>query len=444
MRAVLLAAGKGERLRPYFKRPKPLVSLLGRSLIERNILTLKECGIKEIIVVLGAYANEIRQSLGSGEKLGVKIKYLENPDWHLGNGVSAHTFHQECRPDEKFILMMVDHIFPLEVLKQFTAEADSLKPDEILLAADKRLDEVHDVEECTKVKAEGNLALKLGKQLTDFNAVDCGLFMGTEALLHSLAQAINEGNYALTDAVNLLAAQGKVRLHFVDGFWIDVDDLASYQACERFLLKSLVPPKDGLVSRTINRKFSLRITKLLASTNITPNQITIGSFLITLSAAISFATGHPFLAGLLAQLSSIVDGVDGEIARLKFLKSNFGGILDAILDRYGDALLVIGMTYSWYATSQSPTALIVGAIALVGTPMSMLFKEKFQALTGQTFVPEVHDGPTRYLPVNRDGRLLIIMLGGIFNQIPATLIFLAVITHLQTMFRLYNAWRLVA
>lgn len=444
MRAVLLAAGKGERLRPYFKRPKPLVSLLGRSLIERNILTLKECGIKEIIVVLGSYANEIKQVLGSGEKLGVNIKYLENPDWHLGNGVSAYTFHQEYRQDEKFILMMADHIFQLEVLKQFIAEADNLKPNEILLAADKRLDKVHDVDECTKIKTEETYARQLGKELTEYHAVDCGLFMGTETLLNSLAKAIDEQKYALTDAVNLLAQSGQVKLHFVNGFWIDVDDLASYQACEQLLLKSLVPPKDGLVSRTINRKFSLRITKLLASTSITPNQITIGSFLITILAAIAFATGYPFWAGLLAQLSSIVDGVDGEIARLKFLKSNFGGILDAILDRYGDALLVIGMTYSWYAASSSPTALIVGAIALVGTPMSMLFKEKFQAITGKTFVPEVHDGPTRYLPVNRDGRLLIIMLGGIFNLIPATLIFLAVTTHLQTMFRLYYAWRQVA
>src|SRR5690606_41564202 len=61
--------------------------------------------------------------------------------------------------------------------------------------------------------------------------------------------------------------------------------------------------------------------KVIAATSITPNQVTFVSFLLTLISAIAFATGHPLIAGLIAQLSSIVDGVDGEIARLKDRKS---------------------------------------------------------------------------------------------------------------------------
>ena len=53
MRAVLLAAGEGKRLRPYFDRPKPLVRLLGLALIERNILSLRECGINDFIIITG-------------------------------------------------------------------------------------------------------------------------------------------------------------------------------------------------------------------------------------------------------------------------------------------------------------------------------------------------------------------------------------------------------
>ncbi|NMA25325.1 MAG: NTP transferase domain-containing protein, partial [Clostridiales bacterium] len=78
MRAVLLAAGEGRRLWSRFERPKPLVRLLGLPLIERNILTLRECGINDFIIITGCYADEIRDYLGNGEKLGVKIKYLHN------------------------------------------------------------------------------------------------------------------------------------------------------------------------------------------------------------------------------------------------------------------------------------------------------------------------------------------------------------------------------
>ncbi len=443
MRAVVLAAGEGKRLRPFSKRPKPLVPLLGISLIERNILALREWGIKEFIIVTGCYDMEIREYLGSGKKLEVEIKYLFNPDWKLGNGVSAYTFHKEYCRDEKFVLMMCDHIFQPDLLKNFLAKAQDLGQGEVLLAADRRLENIYDLDECTKIKADGACALGLGKGLDDFNAVDCGLFIGTGGLLEALSEAVSKKQYAFTDAINILAASGRVKLHFIQGSWVDVDDPESLRHAEKILLHSLVPAKDSVVSKYINRKFSLRITKLLATTGITPNQVTVVSFLTAAASAFCFAAATPILGGLLAQLCSIIDGVDGEIARLKFQKSSFGGIFDSILDRYADFIIVIGMTYSWYFNTHSPAALLVGAAAVTGMPMSMLFKEKFHALTGKQFVTEVHDGIFRYLPANRDGRLFIVMVGGIFNLLPAALVFLAVITHLQTFFRLYNARKLM-
>lgn len=439
MRAVFLAAGEGKRLRPYFDRPKPLVHLLGLSLIERNILSLQECGIKDFVVITGCYAEEIQNYLGNGEKFGVNIKYLYNEDWELGNGVTAYTFRKDYRQDEKFILMMSDHIFGMDLLKAFLAEAQNIKENELLLAADKRLEKVYDLAECTKVKAEQGYAMKLGKKLCDFNAVDCGLFIGNGKLLNALSEAISKGCYALTDAVNILAGSGKVKLHFVNDFWIDVDDQASYHYCEKVLLQSLASAKDGFISRCLNRRCSLKITRFLARTRITPNQITVISFLIAAAAACCFALGKNLCGGLLAQLSSIIDGVDGEIARLKFQKSNYGGILDSILDRYADFLIVLGIAYSWYFTVNSPAVLLAAAAALTGMPMSMLFKEKFHSLAGKPFVPELYDGISRYLPANRDGRLFVIMLGGIFNLLPAALVFIAVVAHIQTFIRLYKA-----
>jgi choline kinase/phosphatidylglycerophosphate synthase len=443
MRAVFLAAGEGKRLRPYFNRPKPLVHLLGLSLIERNILSLRECGIKDFVVITGCCAEEIQDYLGNGEKLGVEIKYLYNEEWELGNGVTAYTFHRDYRHDEKFILMMSDHIFSPDLLKTFIAEADKINADELLIAADRRLEKVFDLAECTKIKAEQGYALELGKKIGAFNAVDCGLFIGTGALLEALSTAISRGGCTLTDGVNILAGSGRAKLHFVNDFWIDVDDQAGYAHCEKILLQSLVPARDGLISRYLNRRFSLRITRSLARTGITPNQITIISFFAAAAAALCFVLGINFFGGLLAQLSSIIDGVDGEIARLKFTKSSYGGLFDSILDRYADFLMLFGIAYAWYSATNSPAALLVAAAALTGMPMSMLFKEKFHSLTGKPYLPELDDGIFHYLPANRDGRLFVIMLGGIFNLLPAALLILAVVAHFQTFMRLYQARRLM-
>lgn len=443
MRAIILAAGEGKRLRASFNRPKPLVHLLGLSLLERNILSLKECGIKEFVIITGCYTQEIESYLGNGTKLGVQIKYLYNPEWQLGNGVSAYTFKKDYRQDEKFILMMADHLFDVNILQEFISEEQNLRQDQLLLAADRNLDAVFDLDECTKVETSGNLAKKLGKGLKDFSAVDCGLFMGTGALLDTLAATIEKGLYTLTDAVNTMAGEGRVKLHFVNGYWIDVDDEASYRQAEKMLLKSLIPPKDGLISKIFNRHVSLRITRQLAKTRVTPNQITLFSVIGAITSAFAFATNHPLIGGILAQFCSILDGVDGEIARLKFLQSNYGALFDSILDRYGDFIIVMGMTYGWYLQTPDPLVFLIGAVALTGIPMSMLFKEKFQALTGKTYLPEINDGIFRYLPANRDGRLFLIMLGGVFNHPGIVLILLAIITHFQALLRLVRAKQLV-
>ncbi|NLY71104.1 MAG: NTP transferase domain-containing protein [Clostridiales bacterium] len=443
MRALILAAGEGSRMRPHFSGPKPLIKLLGIPLIERNILSLRQCGIKDFFIVTGCYKKEIQDCLGNGERFNVNITYLDNPDWELGNGVSAYTFNRTYKENEKYIMMMADHIFNPDVFKSFVEQSNNITDEEILLAADKRLEKVWDLDESTKIKSQGDRAIKLGKELTDYDAVDSGLFLCTGALLNALKEAISNKQYGLTDAVNILASKGKVKLCFIEKDWVDVDDLESYVQAEKILLKSLIPAKDGAISKHINRKFSIPITKILSKTSITPNQITFLSFILAIISAFIFAFGNPIIAGLLAQLCSIMDGVDGEIARLKFLKTDYGGLFDAILDRYADFFIVIGMSYSLLMKTDSLPAFIICATVLTGIPMSMLIKEKYHAITGRAFVPEECDGIFRYLPANRDGRLFIIMLGGFLNLIPAALILLAVITHLQALARLVKLRKMI-
>jgi CDP-L-myo-inositol myo-inositolphosphotransferase len=443
MRAVILAAGEGSRIRPHFTEPKPLIKLLGLSLLERSILSLRECGINDFVIITGYARNEIIDYLGEGSKNKIHITYLHNPNWKQGNGVSAAAFKKIHRPGEKFILTMADHVFNPEVLKTFVQAAASIGHDELLLAADKRLDRVWDLHECTKIKSAGDKAIKLSKTLHDYNAVDCGIFIGTEVLLQALEEAVSGQSYNLTDAVNILASQGKVKLHYIKADWVDVDDPASFRQAEKILLKSALPDKDGLVSRTVNRKFSLPASKILCNTAITPNQVTLISFLTALAAALSFALHQPALGGILAQISSVIDGIDGEIARLKFLKSNYGSLFDAILDRYADFFIVTGMAWDWFAKAGNLAVLLVTAAALTGLPLSMLLKEKYHSITGKAYLPRQDDGLLKFLPANRDGRLFIIMLGGIFNMTPAALVILAVITHFQALGRLAKLRKLL-
>lgn len=87
MKAIVLAAGRGERMRPLTDRtPKPLLPVAGRPLIEHHLLKLARCGIREVVINLSWLGEQIRSVLGSGERLGLSIAYSEEGPVPLETG----------------------------------------------------------------------------------------------------------------------------------------------------------------------------------------------------------------------------------------------------------------------------------------------------------------------------------------------------------------------
>jgi hypothetical protein len=119
-----------------------------------------------------------------------------------------------------------------------------------------------------------------------------------------------------------------------------LDDRDRVAEIERSLLLALENPRDGRVDTLINRRLSRPLTRFLLRLPLTPNQITILSFIVCLLAALYFATGQytAAIAGaLLFQLAAVLDCCDGEVARVKFLESRLGDVLDITLDALGNA-----------------------------------------------------------------------------------------------------------
>jgi NDP-sugar pyrophosphorylase family protein len=88
MKALIITAGRGRRLN-IKEKPKPIVRLLGLPIILRVILTAKEVGIKQFIIVTGYQGEMIKEELGNGSKYGIEIDYVENKQWERGNGISV-------------------------------------------------------------------------------------------------------------------------------------------------------------------------------------------------------------------------------------------------------------------------------------------------------------------------------------------------------------------
>ncbi len=148
------------------------------------------------------------------------------------------------------------------------------------------------------------------------------------------------------------------------------------------------------------------------------------------------------LGGLIAQFASIIDGCDGEIARLKFLKSEFGGWFDAVLDRYADALLLFGLT--WHAYAASPlrdvlvtfngirageAVLVIGLLAIIGSFMNSYTADKYDGLMKAKF------SNGKGIRIGRDVRIFLIVVCAVCNLPFVTLIVLAVLMNVETVRR---------
>jgi len=114
MKALILSAGKGERLRPLTdKIPKPLVEVGGRPLIHYPMLMLKRFGISEVAINVHHLAGEIESALGTGAKLGMSITYAPEPTL-LGTGGPLLAL-KDYFGDEPFWVLNADSILDLDL-----------------------------------------------------------------------------------------------------------------------------------------------------------------------------------------------------------------------------------------------------------------------------------------------------------------------------------------
>ena len=460
--AVLLAAGEGSRLFAAQKQPKPMTRVLGLTLAERAVLFFRDIGVKTLYVAVGHRAAEVEEHFRRiGRRRGMEIVPVRAKDWRAGNGASALAAVEALLEREgkshdgtppPFWLAMCDHLLDPAMADAMLARP--LPADAVRLAVDTNRAGLFDVEDATRVRlAEslGELFIRdIGKDIAPWDAADTGLFLCTPALAGALRAAGEAGDWSLSAAMKRLAREGRALAADVRGAqWLDVDTPQALAEAERRLLAAeWGKAHDGPVSRYINRPLSRLITRYVANLDVTPNQITLFSFALAVLAAFIMALpGWLALAlgGVLAQLSSIIDGVDGEIARLKRLQSDYGAWLDAVLDRYADAFLLFGLTWHAFSAAQAAggsgaAAILWGFAAIVGSFVNSYTADKYDGFMRRKL------GVTRAqrFRMGRDVRVFLVFLGALFNLPVLTLAIIALVMNaevIRRIFRLYRASR---
>jgi CDP-L-myo-inositol myo-inositolphosphotransferase len=430
--AVILAAGEGRRLRNgRSSLPKPLVRLRGLTIAERSVAQLLAAGVERFAVVLGCDAILVRREFERvAKRRRCHISFVEAADWKKGNGCSALAA-APLVSSSTFLLTMVDHLLTREMIRNVLANPPA--QNEIALAVDHDTENVFDSNDLTKVEVAKGRVTAIGKELTTWNAGDTGLFYCSTLLFDGLARAHKHGKFSLTDGIKECAAQGGVRAIDVTGeAWLDVDTPEAFREGMRRIDATMAKnDEDGFISQYLNRPLSRRLSMALSRTWLTPNHITLISFFMGLLGAVGLATTEPWawiVGGIVIQIASIVDGCDGEIARVKWLQSPQGAWLDTVLDRYSDVSIGLAVTF---AASQLHDPIWIwpaGFAATVSFLMASYVTKEFQLRFHRPYPNNLINKLKR-----RDLRIFVIAVGAVIGQPLVALLLIGALTHIAVL-----------
>ena len=229
MRAIITAAGRGSRLSDTSEdTPKTLLPIGAGTLLSEIMGNFARAGVSDFIVVVGFRGDAIIEYLRANDNFGYGVTVIENREWQRGNGISVHMAGTALVPGEEDVLLsMSDHLVAPEALRAMTAAPLGRNG----LLVDSRIERVHDLDDATKVWVTRGRITHIGKDLSKFNAVDCGVFRLTRRYFDAMGRQISRGKDSITEGVReLIAADDFDAVPIpASSHWIDIDTPAAYE-----------------------------------------------------------------------------------------------------------------------------------------------------------------------------------------------------------------------
>lgn len=231
MKSIILAAGIGKRLRPTTNHtPKCLMEFNGKTLIDNYFNSFHECGIKEVVLVVGYLSETLEKKLGD-RYMDIDVKYIHNRDYAFSDSAYSLLLAKDEISEESFILTDSDVLFDRRILYRLVNSRY-----ENCLVVDPLFEETG---EEVKVIGEGGVVKQIGKRISD-NAKLAGEALGLYKFSEKVGNIILDGTekYLNTygrasgyeDALNSVLSLFK--MHYITTqrlSWIDIDSFEDLQ-----------------------------------------------------------------------------------------------------------------------------------------------------------------------------------------------------------------------
>jgi choline kinase len=226
MKAVIIAAGNSSRLwQKTNKTPKTLLPYQNGTILSTIMNNIAEAGIDEFVFILGYKSEYITNYLNENHSFGYQTDIILNPEFQRGNGLSV-LLANEIITDEPFILSMSDHVVTPSAIQRIINDPR----DKNLLLIDKRINDIFDIDDATKVWTNGNHIEKINKNLTEYNGIDCGIFRLTPRFFEAMRFQEKNGKESISAGVEVLIQNNDMEACFMNPkeTWIDIDTPDAY------------------------------------------------------------------------------------------------------------------------------------------------------------------------------------------------------------------------
>ncbi len=265
MKAIILAAGEGKRMHPLtFTRPKVMLPIANRPIVEHLLIEMKKAGIDEFVFIVGYHGETIREHFGRGDKWGVKIEYVYQKK-QLG---TAHALKLVERfVDGRFLLANGDILVRVPDIEKVIAA------DGICLS----LIEKEDTRDLGVVQVDGDRVAGIYEKVADAPSklANTGVYLLTEEIFPAIDRTRQSprGEYELTDSLQLLIDEGRAPSWVRVDQWLDVSYPWDLLTANEALLSDLDTENAGTIEDNVTLKGKVSIG---AGTAIRSNSYIVG------------------------------------------------------------------------------------------------------------------------------------------------------------------------
>jgi len=211
MKCVILAAGEGKRMHPLtFTRPKVMLPIAGKPILEWNLLNARAAGLKEFIFIISYKSEMVREYFGDGKQWNVQIKYV-NQGKPMG---TAHAIGTVEPFVNDFIVLCGDTIFGIKDLKQISKKGTKIG-----------LVKIENATEYGIVELKGKTVMKIHEKMDHptSNTINAGTYHFNKQIFNYIKKTEKSprGEYEITDSINMLVDNEQMEGVFLQE-WRDV------------------------------------------------------------------------------------------------------------------------------------------------------------------------------------------------------------------------------